>query len=147
VTWELPTPAALWRAIEAYLAAAYDGPPPTPVAERLSSLRDVAEAAFYDCQAFERGDGRYALRLGNRFYPHMKLVVLAVPGGRSLFCADTHDRHFRDLVASPDARFAELMARNEAIAREIEDAWSASGLLTSRAYLYEQLAIWRAAHP
>ena len=74
----------------------------------------------------------------------MKLVVVAAPGGRALFRADMHDRHFLDLVSSSHARFPELMARNGVIAREIEDAWSACGLLTSREYLREQLAVWRA---
>jgi hypothetical protein len=146
MTWERPTPAVVWQAIEAWLAVAYDGAPPAPVAERLSALRAMNEAAFYDCEAFERGDDRYALRLGNGSYPHMKLVVLAAPGGQALFRADTHDRHFQDLVGAPDARLAELMERNDAIARAIEDAWSARGLLTSRAYLHEQVATWRANH-
>lgn len=144
VTWERPPPPAVWRAIEAYLAVAYDGAPPAPVAERLSTLRATAEAAFYDCEAFERGDDRYALRLGNRFYPHMKLEVVAAPGGRGVFRADTHDRHFLELVGSSHARLGELMASNEVIARAIEDAWSACGLLTSRECLREQLAAWRA---
>jgi hypothetical protein len=143
VTWERPDPASVWRAIEAYLAVAYDGAPPGPVAERLSILRATAGASFYDCPAFERGDDRYALRLGNRFYPHMKLIVLGAPGGLALFCADTHDRHFLDQVSSSRARFEELMARNAAIARAIEDAWSACGLFTAREYLREQLATWR----
>jgi hypothetical protein len=144
VTWERPAPAAVWRAIEAYLCVAYDGAPPSPVAERLSRLRATAEAAFYDCDAFERGDDRYALRLGNRFYAHMKLVVRAAPGGRALFCADTHDHHFLGLVGPADPRFTDLMVRNEAIARAIDDAWSARGLLTARECLREDLAAWRA---
>jgi len=74
----------------------------------------------------------------------MKLVVGAAPGGRALFRADTHDRHFQDVVGPSHARFAELMARNEAIARAIEDAWSACGLLTTRECMREQLATWRA---
>lgn len=146
MTWERPPPAAVWQAIEAWLAVAYEGRPPAPVAERLSALRSMAEAAFYECEAFERGEDRYALRLGNRAYPHMKLVVVAAPDGQALFCADTHDRHFQDLIGSPDPRLAELVARNETIARAIEDAWSARGLLTSRAYLREQAATWRATH-
>jgi len=146
VTWERPAPATVWRAIEAYLAVAYDGAPPAPVAERLDRLRAVAEAAFFDCEAFERGEDRYALRLGNRFYPHMKLSVVGAPDGRALFCADTHDRHVLELVGPSQARFAELMERNAAIARAIEDAWSASGLSTWREHLRAQVAIWRATH-
>jgi len=144
VTWERPAPATVWQAIEAYLAVAYDGTLPAPVADRMATLRATADDAFYGCEAFERADDRYALRLGNRLYPHMKLAVVAAPGGRALFCADTHDRHVLALVGAPDARLAELMARNAAIARAIEDAWSARGLPTWRAHLREQMAAWRA---
>lgn len=145
--WTPPARKDLWRAVEAYLAAAYDAPPPAAVVERLSQLRTAPEAAFYECAAFERGDDRYALRLGNRFYPHMKLVVEAAPDGRALFRADTHDRHFLELVDGSESSFAELMARNEAIARAIEDAWCAAGLLTCREHLRESMARWRAEHP
>jgi hypothetical protein len=144
VTWERPAAPAVWQAIEAYLAVAYDGPPPAPVAERLSRLRAAGETAFYDCDAFERGHDHLALRLGNRFYPHMKLVVVAAPGGRAVFRADTHDRHFLDL-AGPTQRLKEVMARNGVIARAIEEAWSARGLFTWREHLREQLSAWRAA--
>jgi hypothetical protein len=136
----------VWEAIRAYLAAAYDGAAaPALVDDRLASLRRAEGDAFYASEAWERGDDRYALRLGNRFYPHMKMALLAVPGARALFLADTHDRHFRELVQTQDPRFAELMARNERIARAVEEAWAAAGLLTPRAYLQEQLATWRAA--
>jgi hypothetical protein len=145
VTWERPAPADVWRAVEAYLALAYDGAPPAAVAERVGRLRAASEDGFYACDAFERGDDRYALRLGNRFYPHMKLVVLAAPGGRAVFRADTHDRHLFDVPGVSSPRFAELMARNEALARAIEDAWSASGLLTAREHLRDQVASWRAS--
>jgi hypothetical protein len=144
VTWEFPA-AHVWQAIEAYLAVAYEGPPPAPVADRLSMLRAADEAAFYDCGAFERGHDRYALRLGNRFYPHMKLVVMAAPGGRAVFRADTHDGHVLGLVTATH-RVEELMSRNSSIARAIEDAWSARGLFTWREHLREQLSAWKAAH-
>jgi len=145
MTWERPVPDEVWRAVEAYLAIAYaDGPPP-PVAERLSRLRAAGQALFYDCDVFERSGDGYALRLGNRFYPHMKLVVQAASDGRSLFRADTHDRHFLDMVDSSDPHLTKLMARNEAIARAIEDAWSARGLFTMRDDLREQIAQWRAS--
>jgi hypothetical protein len=143
--WQCPAPVVVWRAIDAYLAVAYDGPAPAPVAERLAKLRAAADGAFYECEVFERADERCALRLGNRFYPHMKLVMVPAPDGRVVFRADTHDRHFVDLIQPSDTRFAELLARNEAIARAIEDAWSACGLLTLRECMREQIATWRAA--
>jgi hypothetical protein len=134
-TWQRPSVADLWRAIDAYLAVAYDGPPPAPVAERLAMLRAAAQAAVYECGAFECGDGRrYALRLGNHFYPHMKLVVEASPSGRALFRADTHDRHFLDLVGPPSPELEALMARNRSMAAAIEDAWCACDVPTTRQY-------------
>jgi hypothetical protein len=147
VQWVRPEPEDLWQAVEAYLAVAYVGEPPPPVLERLAQLRAASPAALYDCEAFERGEGRCALRLGNRFYPHMKLVVEAAPGGRFVFLADTHDRHFLDMVDSSDPRLAELLARNQEIARAIDDAWSARGLPTMRGNLREQIARRRALRP
>jgi hypothetical protein len=131
--------------VDAYLGLAYEGPPPAAVAERVGLLRGAVDGAFYDCSAFERADDRYALRLGNRYYPHMKLVVMGAPGGRAVFRADTHDRHLLDVPGASSPRFAELLARNDALARAIEDAWSALGLLTARAHLRDQVATWRAS--
>ena len=140
MTWERPTPAELWRAIDAYLAVAYHGPPPAAVAERLSKLRRATDAALYDCDAFERTDDRLALRLGNRFYAHMKLVVEASPSGRALFRADTHDRHVLALVGSSHPGLDELMAKNQAIAQAIEESWSSRDLPTVCDY-------WRGQKP
>jgi hypothetical protein len=145
--WERPAREDVLRAVEAYLAAAYDAAAPPPaVAERLATLRCATEGSFYDCGAFEPVGNGYALRLGNRYYPHMKLVVEAGPGGCSLFRADTHDRHFHDLV-EPSEKLAELMSRNATIARAIEEAWAACGLLTAREHLRRELSRWRAGRP
>jgi hypothetical protein len=141
---DLPQPGELWRAIDTYLEVAYDGAPPRTVAERLSTLR-AAGTALYDCDAIERLKGGYAIRLGNRFYPHMKLVVEASPGGRPLFRVDTHDRHFLDLVATPSPELDQLMARNQAITQAIEDAWSACGVRTARDDWRDQMAQRRSA--
>src|SRR5687767_8486237 len=72
---------------------------PWAVRARLETLRSTPDAAFYDSAVFEHAAGapacppggaapppaparesrdgptRYALRLGNRHYPHMKLVI------------------------------------------------------------------------
>jgi hypothetical protein len=144
---DLPAPTELWRAIDAYLAVAYEGAPPSPVAERLVKVRGMPASQLYDCDAFERADDRYALRLGNRFYAHMKLVVEAAPSGRPLFRTDTHDRHVLDLVGAGDAGLQELVARNEAIARAIEDSWTALGLPTTRDYWRQEMARRRGPRP
>ncbi|MFL5298784.1 MAG: hypothetical protein ACJ79R_00405 [Anaeromyxobacteraceae bacterium] len=148
MTWERPAPADLWRAIEAYLAVAYDGPRPAAVEERLSKVRQANGTELYECGAFECADDhRYALRLGNRFYPHMKLVVEASPAGGALFRADTHDRHFLDLVGPGQTEFEVLMARNETIAKAIEDAWAACQVPTTREYWRATMASRRAVRP
>jgi hypothetical protein len=147
VNWERPPPADVWRSIEAYLALAYDdGPPPGPVLERLSRLRATPGTMFYACEAFERLDDGFALRLGNRFYAHMKLVVEPSSAGVAHFRVDTHDRHFLDLVGAPGPGLVELMDRNLAIARSIDEAWSALGLRVSGAQWRDALARWRALH-
>jgi hypothetical protein len=134
--------------VEAYLAVAYDGPPPAAVEERLSKLREANGVRLYECGAFECADDRrYALRLGNRFYPHMKIVVEASPSGGALFRADTHDRHFLDLVGPAHAELQALMARNETIARAVEDAWEACEVPTTRQYWRLEMARRRAVRP
>jgi len=98
-----PDPAVVWRAVDAFLNVAYGGPPPSAVRSRLETLRALDADSFYDSAVFERrGDGldaRIFLRLGNRYYPHMKLAIERAPDGQSfLFRADSHDRH----VCPPD---------------------------------------------
>src|SRR3954453_18134318 len=103
MTWQKPSPRVVWKAVGVYLAMAYDGAPvdplgvpsgtPSAVRARLETLRSTPDPAFYDCPVLERGPAavtgatpppaagregdegptRYALRLGNRAYPHMKL--------------------------------------------------------------------------
>jgi hypothetical protein len=147
VTGKLPEPAETWRAIDLYLGLAHDRNLPGAVAERLVRLRATPEEAFYACGAFERTGERLALRLGNRFYPHMKLVLEPSPDGPCVFRVDTHDRHFLDLVGAAEPALAELIDRNAAIARAIEDGWSAAGLRTTREHWRDALARWHASRP
>jgi hypothetical protein len=148
VTLESPTAAELWLAVEAYLAVAYDGLPPKAVEERLSKLRGAQGAGLYECGAFEcLDDRRYALRLGNRFYPHMKIVVEASPSGSPLFRTDTHDRHFLDLVGPAQAELQALMAKNQEIAEAVEERWAACEVPTTRAFWRGQMARRRVGRP
>lgn len=134
------------RAIATYLAHAYDGsPPPGAVRGRLESLSAFAATPF-DCPVMERSTGedppRFSLRLGNRFYPHMKLVVERAPDGLGhLFRADTHDRHIQPAPNSKEAEaFRELMAKNQSLAEAIEAAWEAENLATFKQFLRNDLA-------
>lgn len=155
--WHKPEPPLVWRAIATYLSIAFDGPPnahdvpagtPSAVRSRLESLRVAPAAAdFFASPVFERDastphPAKYSLRLGNRTYPHMKLVVDRAPDGRGhLFRADTHDGHCRPAPGSRDYHvFCKLMDANRALADRIEAAWEAQGLPTFKSYLRDDLA-------
>ena len=95
------------------------------------------------------GPVRYALRLGNRHYPHMKLVIDRAPDGRSyLLRADTHDAHCQPRPGSREsASFAELARQNRAVAEAIEARWEAVGLPTFKKFLRDDLERRKAAGP
>ena len=146
MSWTKPIPATVWSAIEAYLAFAYEGGPPATVQSRIHLLRGAADNAFYQSSSFEpepkQDPIRLSLRLGNRWYPHMKLVVERAPDGSGhLFRADTHDRHIH---LGPDSReyaaFRELIEKNQSLASQIEAAWEERGLPTFKSFLREDLA-------
>ena len=146
-----PTPAQTWKAIELYLGLAYGGPPPGPISARVEALHHVPEAEFYASGVFEhspQAPGRFALRLGNRHYPHMKLVIERRPDGKGfLFRADAHDRH---CCPAPSSReypmFCALMEQNQTISQSIEAAWDAAGIPTFKSYLRDDLDR-RRTHP
>ena len=141
-----PEPAIVWKAIETFLEVAYGGPPPSAVRSRLETLRALDAGAFYDSPAFERrGEGaaaRIFLRLGNRFYPHMKLAIERRPDRHGyLFRADTHDAHCCPLPTSREYQsFRQLMEMNQAVAQAIESTWEREDLPTFKSFLKEDLA-------
>jgi hypothetical protein len=175
--WHKPASATLWRAIGTYLRVAYDGESggpdgipggtPSPVRTKLQVLRSTDERELYESHIFERdvaappnpdpatGQGhlhpsrprRYLLRLGNRNYPHMKMVIDRAPDGRGfLFRADTHDNHVRPKPGSRDEKpFLELMEKNRQVAEAIEAAWEQEGLPTFKKFLRDDLERRKAA--
>jgi hypothetical protein len=144
--WQPPDPADLWRAIDLYLSIAYPASPPTAVRSRLESLRAALPESLYASPSFERlppaSPTKLSLRLGNYFYPHMKLVIERAPdGSRPLFRADTHDRHVQPAPDSPEAAaFAQLSRENQSLSQRIEAAWDEHGLPTFKGFLREDLA-------
>lgn len=142
----MPTPrvADFWKAIDLYLSLAYPGPPPAAVRAKLEGLRQAPQDQLFDNPAFERpaqSPQRLALRLGNRFYPHMKLAIEPCPDGQGvLFRADTHDKH---CCPPPTSReypaFCQLMDQNQKLAQQIEAAWEREHLTTFKSYLREDL--------
>jgi hypothetical protein len=143
---ETPPPATVWLAIETWLAIAHEGAAPPEVSALLAALRRHDASVMFESPVFERGAGdpptRYALRLGNRAYPFMKLVIERLPTRNTwLFTADTHDRHICPAPGDPEhGAFTELMAHNRALAAKIEDAWRAQGIDTFRGFLDDDLA-------
>jgi hypothetical protein len=144
--WQKPSIDELWRAIDSYLSLAYEGKAPsTVVNSRVEALRSVG-AGFYDSPTVERdapqSPVRYSLRLGNRFYPHMKLVIESTPDRIShMFRADTHDKHIRPAPDSKEyALFCQLMEDNQKLAEAIESEWEKLGLPTFKQYLRKDLA-------
>src|SRR3954470_17752030 len=115
MSWSKPSVPQVSSAVEVYLKLAYAGAaPPSAVRDRLASLRAAADADFYDSPVFAPDEPRppppYSLRLGNKVYPHMKLVIERSPDGRGhLFRADTHDKPIRPNPSSREGRvFEEL---------------------------------------
>jgi hypothetical protein len=146
--WSKPAIEEVFRAVEVYLQTAYAGTkPPTAVMQRLETLRNMPADGFYECPVFERDAPgkpatRYAIRLGNKVYPHMKIVIEPAPhGGGHLFRADTHDRHIRPSPASREYKaFCELMEHNQSVAEAIESEWARMGLPTFKQFLRADLA-------
>jgi hypothetical protein len=145
VTPHLPDSSQVWKAIDAYIAIAYEHQPPTAIRSLLSTLRawpgELLAAPMFAC-AGDADAPRRTLRLGNRAYPHMKLALEPSPdGSQYLFKADTHDRH---ICPAPTSReyepFKQLMHQNQQLAERIEAAWAEQGLPTFKTYLQEDLA-------
>jgi hypothetical protein len=141
-----PDPSLVWRAIDSYLKVAYGGPPPSAVRSRLETLHALDANSFYDAAVFEKkGDSannRILLRLGNKFYPHMKLAIEKRPDRAGcLFRADTHDAHCCPANTSREYdSFKQLMELNQTVAQAIELEWEREGLPTFKTFLKEDLA-------
>src|SRR6185295_19988673 len=116
----LPEPAQVHKAIDIYLAHAYQTAPPLAVRSLLNLLKTWA-GEFYASPAFARtgeaSSPRLTVRLGNSVYPHMKMAPEPAPDGESyLFKADSHDKHLCPAQSDPDyAAFMELREKNQKV--------------------------------
>lgn len=146
-----PASKQVWKVIDTYLALAYPGLPPSAVRSRLETLHSLSDADFFDSPIFEKDapvhPTRYSLRLGNHFYPHMKLRIERSPDKHSfLFKADTHDKHICPAAGSREFdAFKQLMEHNEKLAQTIEAKWAEEGMPTFKTYLRDDLARRQAA--
>lgn len=86
----------------------------------------------------------YALRVGNDWYPHMKVVLRPLDeDGAYIFTVDTHD-HVTVPDGSPEAEaLRALKARNTELARLVEKKWTQVGIPTQAAALREYLDRFR----
>jgi hypothetical protein len=145
----LPLPAVLGDAIDMFLARAY----PDGVGEQVSAkftVPDDGELARWLIETVgepEPADGdidsvrSIALRLGNAFYPNMKLRLTRPPGNELfLLMVDSHDVMLAAPVGSSDHQaLEELKTANAAIAADVTSAWDAAGLPTERNYLRDKI--------
>lgn len=141
------SPGQIRLAIELYLRHAYD---PLPAAvgrfvppERFDPaawlMTDVSERDPQDAPL--AGVRSFALRMGNRAYPHMKLRLSRPPNaGGFLFTVDCHDAFLKAPSGGPDAEALEqLKALNARIAQSIRESWDAAGLPTETNYLQQKI--------
>ncbi len=126
------------QAVAIYLAHAF-GDAPSKYRPDFGSVRNIGDALelFSDEKKFGKMR-KWTLRLGNRRYPFMKLVLQELlVRDRFFFAVDTHDD--LDLAAGMDdfEAFVELKRNNAELKDEIEKAWRAAGIPTFSALVAE----------
>src|SRR5262245_53637285 len=130
----------LATAVDVYLGIAW-GDEAEEKSRRLDlrSAQSIGEALekFVD----ERRVGKlrkYALRLGNKRYPNMKLVFQELlVRDKFFFAVDTHDEVFVDSSWSDFDQWIELKRENSTIKEEVERAWQAAGVPTFATVVHE----------
>ena len=134
---ELLTPFHVRRAVDLYLSLAY---PPGGRTEprfdrgaldRARGLGEVLAVFEVPSETSSQRTKRYALRLGNHRYQHMKLVVQEyLVAGEYFFSVDTHD-NLDVRPGMPDYdKFQELRVFNRDLKDAIEAAWKQANLPT-----------------
>lgn len=142
----MPPVSEVWKAIESYLRIAYPDTPPSAVRARMRTLHSLSDDDFFASDMFEKDSPerptRWALRLGNSHYPHMKLCIDRRPDKKGfVFRADAHDKHCCPAQGSREfTNFQELMRQNQELTQQIESKWESDGLPTFKAYLRSDLA-------
>jgi hypothetical protein len=144
----LPAAGQIRLAVELYLRRAYSGEP-LPQVRRLVPPEAFDPAAWLMADPVERDPAdapleqvrSFVLRLGNDFYPHMKLRISRPPRSREfVFSVDSHDAFLHAPPGSQDYDALEdLKKRNAAMAELITAAWEAQSLPTERTYLRGKL--------
>ncbi len=138
----------LCRAIRVFLSQAY---PNGDVPASKQHFLNLDESHPLDVWLSQKGVERprdvspglnvkYAIRLGNSSYPHMKmLIALMEPTGEPVFGVDTHDRLEVPPGSPEEAGLKELQAKNKELARIIERTWEEKGVPTQASHLKNYL--------
>lgn len=89
--------------------------------------------------------GGYSLRVGNAWFPHMKITVQSVDvAGTYVIGVDTHDTLRLPAGHPEEAGVKALQTRNLELARKVHKEWDAAGLPTQLGLLRNQLAAFAA---
>jgi hypothetical protein len=139
----------LRQATVIYLGLAYpESEPPEVVKDRLDWGDGLDADYLLSRPPFERagkskstGTAIYALRLGNAFYPHMKLQIQPWPNGAGFMVSvNTHDQVLALDASSGDMpAFRQLQSENQRLKEVIEQAWDDAGLPTFLRYLRDYI--------
>jgi CheY-like chemotaxis protein len=153
--FENMTTTHICRALDLYVVRAWGTLDPGPLRELADGLHQCHEVdellELFEQDASETysdGSGRggfrrYVIRLGNKHYPFMKLVIQEyLLNGEFFFSVDTHDNLAVDSTNPEYAEWRKLMRRNRELKIEIEADWAKAGLPTHAdlQVLMEQLA-------
>jgi len=139
----------LRRATEIYLGLAYpSGKVPEAVERRLIWAEGCTADVLLSRPPFERAGkalGRpapiFALRLGNKRYPHMKLQVQPwLNEAGFMLSVNTHDQVTGLDGSQVDAHaFRDLQSENQRLKEAIEETWDRAGLPTFLRYLRDYI--------
>ncbi len=145
----LPGAKVLADAIDMYLARAYPDGGCERITEKFTVPDDAALAGWLIESVGEPEPSgadiasvrSIALRLGNAFYPNMKLRLTRPPGNNPfVLMVDSHDVMLAAPSGSPDYQaLEELKSANAALVGDITSAWDAAGLPTERNYLRDKI--------
>ncbi|MDD4890829.1 MAG: hypothetical protein PHU85_12985 [Phycisphaerae bacterium] len=149
----LPSSEQIRLALRLYVRAAYPAGPPESIQPLMppDSPFDPLEwlsADAVQCERRKTDDeaAAFTLRLGNRFYPHMKFRLVRAPTEDVfLFMVDSHDSMVMAHARPQDQPLVrELNRRNAEVARAITAAWTEAGLPTERSWLRRRIEQGRA---
>ncbi len=146
---QLPDASALRLAIGDYLQQAYGSAPPAQVVEDFLPPDDVDPVAWLmrDVVVRDPPDAplphvrSFALRVGNRRYPYMKIRLSRPPGKRMfIFSVDAHDAILHAPTGSTDAAaLAQLKRFNAQLTHQVMAVWDAAHLPTERSYMRQMI--------